>query len=166
MSEGPDERSEQERFYDEVLAPKLEEVSNLCHEHGASMICTVEYEPGGMGTTMRGIGPESGIVMKLLQLLTFSKGNIDGFFMQCMKRFDMSQTMIGSFIRKMEAEQELQRIRKEVSNAARDEDEDEEDGLGEPPAEPSRDERSTPSASERVAGAMGRRRRGAQGGRQ
>lgn len=159
MTDDPDkpEPSERERFYDDVVAPKLAEVAELCHSQGMSIIATVEFEPNGIGTTMKGIGRESSIEMKLLQLLSFCRGNIDSFFLQCMKRFDMSQTLIGSFMRKMEAEQELRRINKGVSDAARDEDPTQADGMGDPRAEHAHDEGPRAGPSQRGRGAMGPR---------
>jgi nicotinamidase-related amidase len=40
-----------EQFYDDVIAPKLLEVMNLCREHGMPFVATVEYAPGEYGTS-------------------------------------------------------------------------------------------------------------------
>lgn len=110
------EPSENERFYDEVLAPQLASLANQAMERGMGFVACVEYDQGATGTTSINIGPDSGIGIQLVHVISLCRGNIDLFFMQCMKRFDMSQTLVGSFINRMKAEDDLARARKEASN--------------------------------------------------
>ena len=40
-----------EQKYDELIAPKLLEIGNLCKEHKIPFIASCEYEPGKFGST-------------------------------------------------------------------------------------------------------------------
>lgn len=42
-----------EQFYDEVIAPKLMELAQLCQEKGMQFVAVVEYEQGEVGLTER-----------------------------------------------------------------------------------------------------------------
>lgn len=43
--------SENERFYDDEIAPALLALAKRCHERGMSFLSAVEYAPGSVGRT-------------------------------------------------------------------------------------------------------------------
>ena len=73
-------RSENEIYYDDVIAPKLAEIADLCEERGMSMVCDVEYEPGETGST-RLLQANPGAKMFLSFAASRCRGNIDAFIM-------------------------------------------------------------------------------------
>lgn len=87
-----------ETEYDEIIAPMLAEVAAKCKELGMSIIARVEWEPDEAGITQIGIGPETGIGQKLTQLAAHSRGNLDLLCMEAVKRFDVSQTIVGRML--------------------------------------------------------------------
>jgi hypothetical protein len=40
-----------EKYYDEVIAPKLSEIATLCHQNGMPFLAVVEYKKGSRGRT-------------------------------------------------------------------------------------------------------------------
>jgi hypothetical protein len=89
-----------EAEYDEIIAPMLAEVAEKCRELGMSIVARVEWEPGETGITQLGIGPESGIGQKMTQLAAHSHGNFDLFCIEAIKRFDVSQTIVGRMLKR------------------------------------------------------------------
>jgi len=73
----PKQRSDGEKFYDEVIAPKLREISQLCQEQHMPFIATVEYEPGGCGTMVAAVTPDAGQSVELIKLAIFAGGSLD-----------------------------------------------------------------------------------------
>lgn len=73
-----DERSENERWYDEEIAPALLDIGRRLEERGMSIVASVEYEPGERGST-KCIAEDAGLPMHLLSMLDLAGQNIDGF---------------------------------------------------------------------------------------
>lgn len=78
-------RSENEVYYDEVIAPKLAEIAKLCGERKMSIVCDVEYEPGETGST-RFVQPDAGAKMFISFCASRCRGNIDAFIMNIYNR--------------------------------------------------------------------------------
>ena len=74
------ERSENEVYYDEVIAPKLAEVAKLCGAREMSIVADVEYEPGETGHT-RLVQKDPGAKMFISYVASCCGGNIDRFIM-------------------------------------------------------------------------------------
>ena len=89
-----------EQEYDDIVAPMLAEAAEKCRELGMSLIARVEWEPGESGITQMGIGPESGIGQKMAQLACHCHGNLDQFNIEAIKRFDVSQTIVGTMLKR------------------------------------------------------------------
>lgn len=80
-------RSENETYYDDVIAPKLAEVAKLCGERKMSIVCDVEYEPGETGST-RLVQEGAGAKMFISFCASRCRGNIDAFIMNIYNRME------------------------------------------------------------------------------
>ncbi len=89
-----------EQEYDDIIVPMLAEVAQRCDDLGMSLIARVEWSPDEAGITQIGIGDEAGIGQKLAQLAVHCRGNFDSLYISAAKRFDMSQTMVGSVLQR------------------------------------------------------------------
>jgi len=74
------ERSENEIYYDDVIAPKLAEIAKMCEARGMSMVCDVEYDPGETGST-RFMQPTAGAKLKIAYAASRCRGNVDALIM-------------------------------------------------------------------------------------
>lgn len=76
--------SEKERYYDEVIAPKLKELAELCHAKEIAMICQVEWEPGECGRTVT-LPKGASWSIRLAETAMRAQGNVDSLFLACAK---------------------------------------------------------------------------------
>jgi hypothetical protein len=70
---------ERESFYDEHIAPKLLEISDLCKENGMSMVCKVEWAPDEGGRTVV-MQEDAGTGMKVAYFAAKAGSNVDALF--------------------------------------------------------------------------------------
>lgn len=73
---GTDERTPNEKLYDDVIAPKLLEVSRLCKDAGMPMLATVWFDGESSGTT-RTLPSEPHPPFTLAHAANRCGGNID-----------------------------------------------------------------------------------------
>ena len=87
-----------EKFYDEVIAPKLKEVASLCKEVGMPFFAVVEYAPGDIGeTTMQ--FPCECLKMVMVRHCFKTAPNIDGYVLGLAKYANQKgMDMSGSFV--------------------------------------------------------------------
>ena len=88
-----------EQEYDDIIAPMLAAVAEQCRELGMSIIARVEWEPGEVGITKIGIGPDSGIGQKLAEIAVHAHGNLDSIVIEAVRRYDCSQTIVGNMMK-------------------------------------------------------------------
>lgn len=85
-AEDQDERSENERFYDDVLATKLREVAALCKDRNMPMVAFVWFDNDeGFGQT--GAMANNDVPAWLVTTLAHCDRNIDRFLLAVGKRF-------------------------------------------------------------------------------
>lgn len=89
-----------EREYDEQIAPLLVDVAERCEALGMSMVARVEWEPDEAGITQVGIGDNSGVSQRMAHLAVHARGNLNWLVIQCGRRFDLSQTVVGSMLKR------------------------------------------------------------------
>lgn len=70
--------SENEKFYDEEIAPALLEIAKKLDARGMSMIATVEYDRGERGSTYQ-LAKDRGFEMDLLYAQSRAGNHIDSF---------------------------------------------------------------------------------------
>ncbi len=87
-----------EQEYDEQIAPILADVARKVNALGGSMVARVEWEKDEAGITRIGVTEESGIGQRITELAAFCRGNFDQLYIEAARRFDMSQTLIGSIM--------------------------------------------------------------------
>ena len=68
--------SENERWYDEEIAPVLLELAKRCQERDMSFLNSVEYDPGNTGETCV-LGSRAGFKAKSIYAAIKSHGNVD-----------------------------------------------------------------------------------------
>jgi len=73
-------RDENEEWYDEVVAPTLAKLGKECVDRGMSLMATVEYEPGGTGSS-RFLHPDRGAKMQIVEMADRCRGNVDALIM-------------------------------------------------------------------------------------
>ena len=71
--------TENERFYDEEIAPQLRELALKCQAHGVPFAACVEFDPGAVGATIIGSDRATNI-HKLVAAAIDARGNIDALF--------------------------------------------------------------------------------------
>lgn len=76
--------SEREQYYDDVIAPKLKEIAQLCQDKGLALICQVEWEPGETGRTVT-LPPGSSWQIRMAETAMRCRGNIDTLFIALAK---------------------------------------------------------------------------------
>ena len=76
-----DEVTEEERRYDELVAPLLLEAGRLCEALGFSFVAAVEWSPGEMGTT-HSIQDGASAAINLVGMAALSHGNVDSLFIK------------------------------------------------------------------------------------
>lgn len=87
-----------EQFYDEVIAPKLLEVANLCQGEGISFVAAAEYEDDKIASTIM-LGKDPGTAMVMLQHCIKMGRNIDGYIFglkrwMIEKGYDFTQSIV------------------------------------------------------------------------
>jgi hypothetical protein len=90
--------TENEKFYDDEIAPALLALSEKAKARGMSIVATVEYDPGERGTT-RMLQPTCGLAMTMISHCAKMGENIDGYVMGLMrycgeKGIDTSASMV------------------------------------------------------------------------
>lgn len=70
--------TEQEKFYDEEIAPALRAIMEKCNAKGMSLVAMVEYKPGEFATS-RLMQPETSLPMVMLSHCAKMGLNIDGY---------------------------------------------------------------------------------------
>lgn len=81
MLDAPNER---EKIYDDVIAPKLLEIAELCKQHDMSFVSMIEWDRHAYGRTVY-LAEGSGFEIRLMETLGRAKGNLDTFLMACIK---------------------------------------------------------------------------------
>ncbi|WP_069267371.1 hypothetical protein [Paraburkholderia nodosa] len=70
--------TDNEKFYDDEIAPALLELANKMRPRGMSMVATVEYDRGDRGSTCE-LAKDRGFEMDLLHALSRAGNHIDSF---------------------------------------------------------------------------------------
>lgn len=76
--------SENERFYDNFIAPRLHQLAEECKQRGMSFVANVEYDPGDTASTIL-LTENSGYHARLMCAAAESAGNIDSLIFAIMK---------------------------------------------------------------------------------
>lgn len=71
-------KKQNEKIYDNEIAPKLKEVGDLCVQHGISFLAVAEYAPGMIGRTAVQTKDEC-IEMVMIRHCAKTAPNIDGY---------------------------------------------------------------------------------------
>lgn len=79
-----DEQSEKERYYDEVIAPKLAEIAKDAGEQGLNFVALVEWEPGSLARTACAAMAQ-GLSFMMANWAAQCCGNVDSFWMAVQK---------------------------------------------------------------------------------
>jgi hypothetical protein len=69
-----------ERYYEEVLKPKVVELAKACETEGLSFLALCEWEPGEYGRTCL-LQPESSFALRLVDVAARATGNIDSLML-------------------------------------------------------------------------------------
>lgn len=75
--------TDNEKFYDEEIAPALAEIAKKCMDRGMSITAVVEYNPGEPGITAW-LGKDAGLAMIMLRHCAKMGTNLDGYVMGLM----------------------------------------------------------------------------------
>lgn len=78
--------TEQEKLYDEKVAPKLLELATMCKELNMSFVGVVEYEKGDRGTTAF-LKEDCGMSMIMLNHCSETGACIDTYILDMIKYF-------------------------------------------------------------------------------
>lgn len=65
-----------EKVYDDEIAPKLKEISELCQRHGMPFVALCEYEPDQLGRT-EFMPPDAGAAMTIAAYAARCDANVD-----------------------------------------------------------------------------------------
>jgi len=79
-------KTENEKWYDKEVAPKLAELANLCGDKGMAFVAVVEYNPGDRGET-RLLPSESGLAMRMLAYCAKTGHNLDSYVFGLLRYF-------------------------------------------------------------------------------
>lgn len=76
-----------EQIYDAEIAPKLQELAELCKKHGLSFVAVCEYATGQTGLTFTSPMDEdtTGATMFLAQTAALARGNFDALTFALMR---------------------------------------------------------------------------------
>jgi len=75
---------ERQRFYDQEIAPALQELAARCVANGLSFFSVVEWKPGEHGRTTY-LSPPSGRAVRWADAAARANGNADALIMALMK---------------------------------------------------------------------------------
>jgi len=73
--------SDAERYYDEVLAPRLLELAEDAAKHGLPCLCVVELSPDRHGRTQCAADRQPGLPFQLIAWAAQTMGNVDALWM-------------------------------------------------------------------------------------
>lgn len=76
--------SDNEKFYDDEIAPMLLEVSKRCEAMAISFIGVVEYEHGSRGRTST-IHSDAGLEMRMLDFCARTGSNVDAYIISLIR---------------------------------------------------------------------------------
>lgn len=76
--------TEKEQYYDDVIAPKLKELAELCQAKEIAMVCQVEWVPGECGRTVT-LPKGASFSIRLSETAMRANGNLDNLFFACAK---------------------------------------------------------------------------------
>ena len=68
-----------EQFYDEVIAPELARLGELCKQHDMSLLAVVEIEKGISGITLQAAPTGFSWAFEMIALAVSCDGNLDKF---------------------------------------------------------------------------------------
>jgi hypothetical protein len=92
-----------EKFYDDEIAPAIQEIARKCKEHGMPFLAAVQFDTGtpneGVGKTMCGIDDSLGEDMALTYLAMRARGNFDSFAINFARKYRDNSSMILRAIR-------------------------------------------------------------------
>jgi len=84
-----------EQEYDDEIAPALAELAEKITSMGGSIVARVEWEKDEAGITYMGVTDKSGVAQRMAGIAALCRGNLDAFYIECAKSFDLSRTMVG-----------------------------------------------------------------------
>lgn len=90
--------TDNEKFYDDDIAPALREISKKCEQRGMSLLALVEYDAGERGRTTL-LQPDAGLEMIMATLCAKAGANIDSYMIGLSrycheKGIDASQSIV------------------------------------------------------------------------
>ena len=71
---------EKEKYYDEVIAPKLSELAKDAQAHGLNFLALVEWEPGYHGRTYYCVEGSQGLGLRMANWAAKCNSNVDVFW--------------------------------------------------------------------------------------
>ena len=89
-----------EKYYDEVIAPKLMELMKLAEADGTAFLATVEYAPGQTGSSIH-LPKDCCVAMRLNHLMAMCNGNFDKFCMALMRSPEFTKGHNSIFLHKI-----------------------------------------------------------------
>jgi hypothetical protein len=69
-----------EKYYDEVIAPKLSDIAKDAREHGLNFFSLVEWQPGEHGRTHYCVEGTQGLPFRMANWAAKCDGNVDSFW--------------------------------------------------------------------------------------
>lgn len=76
--------SDNEKFCDDVIAPRLQDVANLCRERGMSLLATIEHDYGAMNSSIL-LHRTHSFAMTMIAAAQQASGNVDALIFALMK---------------------------------------------------------------------------------
>ncbi|MFD1792101.1 hypothetical protein ACFSE0_10675 [Ochrobactrum teleogrylli] len=76
--------TENEKFYDDIIAPRLHQLAEECKQRGMSFVANVEYDPGATASTIL-LAENSGYHARLMCTAAQCGENVDGLIFAIMK---------------------------------------------------------------------------------
>jgi hypothetical protein len=70
-----------EKYYDEVIAPKLSELAKDAQAHGLNFLAMVEWAPGEHGRMHYCVEGTQGLSLRMANWAAQCNGNVDSFWM-------------------------------------------------------------------------------------
>jgi hypothetical protein len=70
-----------EKYYDEVIAPKLSELAKDAQAHGLNFLALVEWAPGEHGRMHYCVEGTQGLPLRMANWAAKCNGNVDSFWM-------------------------------------------------------------------------------------
>jgi hypothetical protein len=79
-----DTRSDNERWYDDEIAPALAAIGEKLQARGMSIVCSVEYDPGERGDTLA-LAENASLAMRMVYLCTRTAPNVDSYMINLIR---------------------------------------------------------------------------------